>query len=356
MTVVIVAVTVTILTRGQSRDYSKMVKIGVIAPLSGETASLGQKIRNGIEIAILDTRARQHIQFIYEDGGVTPKEALTAYQKLTSIDRVDYIIGPFGPDQIMAIAPLLKSDDILIGLTLCDERFLKYPPVFCTYPSIPDQTWSGIRSVKTAEVRKLGLITQTGELGDIIENELTKGQTDGNYILVKSDRLKPGDRDFRTIITKLKSAGVDGIYTATLPDEGYILLKQLRDLGFSGRIFSVFDATEEKLRAMGTVAESVYFPGHISPKFEANFVSEYINKYGGTPDMYGALGHSIAITLINALSENNLQKAGLAQKMVGRKEETAINGFVFKADHTISMPVESFLFLHGKFNETSAPK
>ena len=352
----IVAVGVAILILGQPHNYSKTIKIGVIAPLSGETASLGQKIRNGIELARTDTHAGEHIQFIYEDGDITPKTALTAYRKLTSVDKVDYIIGPFGPDQIMPIAPLLKSSDVLIGITLCDERFLKYPPVFCTYPSIPDQTRSGIRSVKTAGVQKLGLITQTGELGDTIENELIKGQADGDYTLVRSDRLKPGDKDFRTIITKLKASGVNGIYTATLPDEGYILLKQLRDLGFSGRVFSVFDATEEKLRAMDTAAEGVYFPGHISPQFEPNFVSEYTNTYGDTPDMYGAIGHSIASTLIEALIENNFQKDELAKKLVGRNEKTAIDGFTFRTDHTVSVPVESLIFLNGKLNETGTLK
>ncbi len=326
------------------------ISVGVIIPLSGDVAELGENLKRGIDMAIEGTDEK-NIKFIYEDGGIEPRKALTAYQKLVSLDDTHIFIGPFGPDQLLSIAPILKSQEIMLGVTLCDERFKPYAGVFCTYPSIPDQTMSGIEAIKSSGVKKLGFITQTGELGDIVESELKKHQTEGNYSLVISERMKQGDRDFRTIITKVKAAGVDGIYTASLPDEGYILLRQLRELGYKGQIFSVFDAVEDKLAALGQVAEGVYLPGHISPVFKSEFTSKFKEKYGKEPDMYAALGHSIAINLINGLHSNSYKQERLKEKLIGTKTDTAIVGFEYKNDQTVSIPVESLIFKDGKIRE-----
>ncbi len=347
---IVVVVGAIVLVNQRGAPSSSRVNVGVIIPLSEDVAKLGENIRIGIEMAAADQND-PNIHFVYEDGGIEPKKALTAYQKLVSIDRTKIFIGPFGPDQIMSIAPILKSDNVMLGVTLCDDRFQPYAAVFCTYPSIPDQTVSGVTAIHKVGVKKLGFITQTGELGDLIESELKKHQIDGGYSLVISERMKLGDRDFRTIITKVKAAGVDGIYTASLPDEGYILLKQLRNLGYSGPVFAVFDTVEEKLAALGTAAEGVYLPGHISPTFKTEFTAKFKAKYGTEPDMYSALGYSIAINLINGLRANDYQVEGLRPRLVGTTTDTAIVGFTYNPDQTVSIPVESLIFQDGKIRE-----
>lgn len=160
--------------------------------------------------------------------------------------------------------------------------------------------------------------------------------------------MKQGDKDFRTLVAKVKSAGVDGIYTASLPDEGYLLVKQIRELQFRGPLFSVFDATEEKLTELGSASEGLYLPGHISPTFDADFTASYKERFNQNPDMYGALGHSIGITLLSALKENSVKTSGLKVKLIGRTLSTAIINFSFKTDQTVSIPVESFVFRGGK--------
>lgn len=348
--VVVVLITFGII-QGSLRSSDTRLKIGVILPLSDETASLGEKVRNGIKLAVNSYDLENRIEFIYEDGKIEPKNAVTAYQKLKSIDKAKLMIGPFGPDQTMAIAPLLDKNNILINISLCEDRFQKYPQIFCTYPSIPDQTMGGVEAIQHANVKKLGIIAPTGELGDLIIQSLENYQEDGGYKILVIERIKQGDTDFRTPIAKLKVQNVEGIYLASLPDEGYRLLKQINELQFNGKVFAVFDAVEEKLVELGKAAEGVYLPGHISPLFEKEFVEKYEATYHEVPDMYGALGHSTAITLLQALEENNLSTDGLSEKLVGRKEKTAVVNFTFKTDHTISIPVESLIFENGKIRE-----
>ncbi|MFA6432567.1 MAG: ABC transporter substrate-binding protein [Candidatus Paceibacterota bacterium] len=326
------------------------ISIGVIIPLSGNVASLGEKLKRGIDLAVEDFSGK-NVRFIFEDGGIEPKTALAAYHKIATANDVKIFIGPFGPDQIMALAPVLKKDAVLLGVTLCDDMFKPYPQIFCTYPSIPDQTESGIRAVRDSGVKKLGSIIQIGPTGDVVRSELQKQQANGDYSLVFEDRMNLGDRDFRTLVTKVRASGAEGVYMASLPNEGYILLKQLYDLRFNSPIFAVFDATDEGLAQLGPAAEGVYLPGHISPVFESDFTSQYKETYEQEPDLYSALGYSIAVTLIEGLKDNQFKLEGLKEKLIEKQNPTAIMGFKFREDRTVSVPVESLIFKNGKIQE-----
>ncbi len=335
---------------GNNGQKNGTVRVGVIIPLSENAATIGEKVRRGIMIATEEAN-EPRIQFVFEDGGIEPRKALSAYQKLTNVDDISMFVGPFGPDQIMSIAPILKSEDVMLGVTLCENRFRSYPQIFCTYPSIPDQTESGVRIIQRLRLKKIGFLTQIGEVGDIIEHELKEREVEGGYTVAVAGRIKPGERDFRTLIAKIKAAQTDAIYFASLPEEGYIILQQLNALGYSGKIFAVFDAVDEKLAALGSAAEEVYLPGHISPIFQEKFVAQYTQKYGETPDLYAALGHSIAITLINGLRKNDFELKNIKEKIIGMTADTGITDFQFKPDQTVAIPVETLLFRDGKMRE-----
>lgn len=329
------------------------VKVGVIIPLSGDVASLGEKVMRGIEIANKQFDAEDHIRFIYEDGGIEPKKAVTAYQKLFSLNQAHLFIGPFGPDQTLAVAPILKPADLMLAISLCEDRFKPHPQIFCTYPSIPEQVTSAIPIIRSQQIKKLALIVPNSELGLIVEQELKDHQTEGGYEINIVEKIKLGDRDFRTQIAKIKAAGSDALYFGSLPEEGYVLLKQLYDLNFSGPKIAFFDAVEERLKDLGPAAEGVYLPGHISPRFDEGFVEKYQENYKEEPDLYGALGHSIASALIEALRNNNFQEEKLTSHLIDLDTDTAITGFKFTPNRTVSIPVEVLLFKNGKMQQLS---
>jgi branched-chain amino acid transport system substrate-binding protein len=335
----------------QSIVERQEIKVGVIAPLSGEVAFLGEKMKKGIEAAIENADMPDNISFIYEDGGIEPRKALTAYQKLSSVDKVDYIIGPFGPDQILSIAPILKPDDIMLAVSLCEGRFAQYPQVFCTYPSIPDQVESSFPVMKSNNTKKVALITANSELGNMVFEELKKSEEALEYTVETHEKIKQGDKDFRTLIAKVKASGVDTVYIASLPDEGYLLLRQLSELQFTGTKIAIFDAVEEVLKEMSVAAEGVYFPGHISPNFEPYFTETFKEKNKEEPDLYAALGHSITTMLVEGLKDNNFKKDGLKDKLIGATHKTSIIDFTFNQDQTVSMPVETLVFKDGNLGQ-----
>src|SRR3989344_8762822 len=94
----------------ETASVSEPIKIGVVAPLTGPVADYGEEIRKGIISANI---ASSSIQFVFEDDKCDPKEAVSAFKKLTEFEKVQFIIGPACGSPQEAIVPLLKNKSIL---------------------------------------------------------------------------------------------------------------------------------------------------------------------------------------------------------------------------------------------------
>ena len=105
-------------------------KIGVIVPLTGPLASVGEKVKRGIQMAAESEHFPQK-NIIYEDGEFSNSKALSAYHKLVSVDKVQAVIGPFGPGQTQTILSKAKVKKIpIVAVSLCDIRFKALKGVF----------------------------------------------------------------------------------------------------------------------------------------------------------------------------------------------------------------------------------
>jgi branched-chain amino acid transport system substrate-binding protein len=71
----------------------------------------GQAARRGIELAVNEANSAggingRKIELIYEDTQGNASNAVSAYEKLTKIDKVDVIFGPMLQTEVSAIAPI----------------------------------------------------------------------------------------------------------------------------------------------------------------------------------------------------------------------------------------------------------
>lgn len=334
------------------------VKIGVILPLTGDLAMFGTKIKNGIELASAGF-PKDKVEFIYED---TPKAdnqgALTAYQKLTSVDKVQVIIGPFGPEPLMAIAPapVDGAKPLVFGVTLCDPRFQQYPNVFCTYPGLRDGIKSALPELKALGVKKIYLFTVKSELGDTVETALREfSQADGYQVVGSTKIVASGqEKDFRTDILKLKQLKPDAVYSVMTPNEGLVFVKQLYGMQYQGKHFAGLDVSEEVLRQIGSAAEGLYLPGQMAKLDNKEFIDQYKRVYGDEPDLYSALGQSTTELILVSLQQANWQTANLATTVINKTDaKTAIKGFLFNPDRTVYIPQVVLQFKSGKLGQVS---
>lgn len=109
---IVIVVAVVFLLRDKADQTGELKKIGVISILSGEYASVGQGMANGFLLA-QEVYNKQNpdkpIEVILEDDSFDSKKALSAYKKLTGIDKVDALFNVSTPS-IEAIYDLVQTE------------------------------------------------------------------------------------------------------------------------------------------------------------------------------------------------------------------------------------------------------
>ncbi|MEO0129637.1 MAG: ABC transporter substrate-binding protein, partial [candidate division WOR-3 bacterium] len=78
----------------------KTIKIGAILPLTGSAAYFGTHYQNGVNLAFEETKEdliKQNVkvQFLFEDSQNSDKTAISALNKLLTVDNVNIVISLF---------------------------------------------------------------------------------------------------------------------------------------------------------------------------------------------------------------------------------------------------------------------
>ncbi|GAH67412.1 unnamed protein product, partial [marine sediment metagenome] len=97
---------------------AKEIEIGAILPLTGDNAVYGVAIKNGIELGVEEISENggirgKKITVIFEDDRAEPSQTISAYKKLTQVNRVPLILGGVFSASSLAIAPLAQRDKVV---------------------------------------------------------------------------------------------------------------------------------------------------------------------------------------------------------------------------------------------------
>ena len=89
-----------------NKSTGNTIKVGGIAPLSGEVAVYGVECKNGIDLAVEEINAAggvlgQQFEFIFEDDQGKSDQSVNVYKKLVAKDGVGLIVGSVKIDPII---------------------------------------------------------------------------------------------------------------------------------------------------------------------------------------------------------------------------------------------------------------
>src|SRR3989344_964674 len=88
------------------------LKVGLIAPLSGDAASYGESVRKGVELSKKESSA--NIELIFEDTKCDGKESVTGTNKLVSENKVQAIIGEVCSGATIPAGEIAQQNQVVI--------------------------------------------------------------------------------------------------------------------------------------------------------------------------------------------------------------------------------------------------
>jgi len=324
----------------------KVIKIGVILPLTGEAAKYGQSAKRGLDLALEEINASgrlrgKKLSLIYEDSKADPKEGVNAIQKLITIHKVPAIIGAMASSVTLAIAPIAEKNKVVL---------------LSPASSAPKITYAGDDYIwNETSYRSIAIIYINNDYGIGLKRAFEKRFTELGGKVIISEPYEFGSTDFRTQISKVKNANPDAIYIIGYGEMGRLLL-QAKETGLNKPFFScIMFEDPDILKIAGEAAEGVIytFPSY-DPKSQEkqirDFVKDFKKKYGQIPDGFAANSYDALKILALAIKKGGEDSEGIKDSLYTVTDFPGVTGKTsFDANGDVKKPIGIKTVKDGRF-------
>jgi len=293
---------------------AESVKVGLIAPLTGEVAVYGNAVKEAVQLYMDDFNAADHPfdinLIIYDDKG-DPTEAMNAYNKLVYQDDIAVLIGPVTSSPTFGVAEASVDDGIpALTPTATHPDVTTYGDNF--FRACFEDPFQGGSMAKFAanelKATTAAIIYNNADTYSIgLRDAFTKTAEEVGLTVTTTEAYGASDIDFRAQLTNIIKTNPDVLFIPYYYNVTYMICSQARELGYTGTFLGV-DGTDGVLSIDGadvSVFDGMYFANHYSADSDSPitqaFIKEYREKYGTTPNALAALGYDGAMIVCDAL-------------------------------------------------------
>ncbi len=221
-------------------------KIGVMESVTGPGETYGTVAVQAKQMAVDEINAAggingRMLELIIEDSKCNAQDAITAYNKLTDVDGVKIILGTSCSGAMLGAAPLAEADGVILFSGLATNPDIATAGDYIFRTALSD----ALLGVDTGNVlwadgvRRLATITETTDYAEgVRRTSVAQFEKRGGQV-VAEERYASDVTDFRSQLTKLLSANPDALHIAAQSEfSGGTIIKQVRELGYTGPIYS----------------------------------------------------------------------------------------------------------------------
>ncbi len=264
--------------------------IGAMDALTGVGESYGNPILQAKLLAVEEINAAggingRMLELIPEDSKCAAQDAITAYNKLTSVDGVKIILGTTCSGAMLGAAPLAEADGVIMLSASATNPDIKAAGDYIFRTAIDDNKL-GIdtgNAIHADGHHHLATITESTDYAEgARRTTVARFEELGGHV-VAAESYASDVTDFRTQLTKLIGSEPDAIHLASQGEfSGGTIVKQARELGFEGPIYTeAVNTGPEALRIAGEAATGMkaIIPLGLTERGE-QFLKDFEAHYG----------------------------------------------------------------------------
>lgn len=365
---------------GVKKQDANEIRIGGNFGLTGGIATFGNSSKNAVEMAIKEINANggvlgKQIRVVFADNKSEAAEAAAAATKLITQDKVVAVLGPIASSNVLAASqihmdnkvPLLTATATNPKITVDEKTGQVKEYIFRACFTDPFQgTVMANFAAKSINAKTAAIMTDNSSdyskgLTQVFKDSFVKA---GGTIVAEEAFLQK-DQDFKATLTKVKAKNPDVIFVPAYYEEVGKIVKQARELGFTGPMLGTDGWDSPKVVEIAGAAplNGTYFSNHYSPDDTSpvvqKFVADYKNAYGQTPDALAALAYDATYMLVDAIKRaGSTEPAKIKDALAATKELQGVSGtLTLDANHN---PIKSAVVIEYKdgkqaFKETVNP-
>lgn len=318
------------------------LKVGVVSPMTGATATFGQENVNGIKLAHKKLQKGKGVKFdiIIEDDKSEAIESTNATRKLLSVDKVSVMIGAPTSSLALASAPIVQEAKIPFITPTATNAKVTMVGDYITRACFTDD-FQGVVMAKFAvqtlkKTKGLVLIENTSDYSKGLAKSFSDEFSKLGGKMVSTDELTYAakDTDFQSLLRKVKRANPEFIFIPGYYVEVGLIIRQARALGITVPFLGGDGWDSPKLfEIAGEAVKGSYISNHFAPDDKSpvvqNFVKEYETTYGEKPGSFAALGYDSVGIVADAIKRAKSTKpADIRAALVATKGYQGITGTI----------------------------
>jgi branched-chain amino acid transport system substrate-binding protein len=340
VTIFLTAIFALLFTSGcAKKSEPKEIKIGVIAPLTGDAAMYGNDLKRGLEVAKEEINKKgtggRKVNLIFEDSQADVKFAISAFTKLVNLNHVDSVIGDMFSSTTLAIAPLAQSRKIvLLSPTASSVEVPKTGDyIFSIYPTDSyDGTFISNFVLNKMHDKKVSVVYAQATAMVAVKDAFIAKFTEGGGQITMEQGYQPKSSDYRSILTKVNATDPEIIFIAGYIEEIVQLIKQAKEVGIKSTFITISTAYDSQLFSLGgdsveglLLSAPFYDEDSTTPEV-VYFQKNYKSKYGNLPNVWAAYGYD-ALKILSVAYDNFLtNRTSLKSELSKIKNYSGITG------------------------------
>ena len=354
-----------------STQAATEVKLGVIYPMTGANALGGQEAKRAIELAVskinsqggIKSMGGATIKVIFSDNEGTPTKSVSEAERLITVEKVNFIIGPYGSAEALPMSEVTNKYKIpMINPKAYDnrihERGLKY--VWSTTlrnatvaPTVMDCVdWLVSKGLKA---NRIGLLSSDTTYAQSLVVEYRKSLKERNRDVVSDISYPEKSTDLIPVMNRVKVSNPDLLIQISHFGSGQLAFRARYDLDFfpanigisTGAVdtrFAKILGPEVTAKAMNNTFGQLEWASDINIPASKTVVTEYQSKYGESLEISGATAYQAVLVMRRVL-----EKAGSLEPDAVRKAFGEI--YIKQGDPDMIVAYKSFKFDERGVNE-----
>ena len=276
------------------------VTFGLSCAITGNFPLAGERTLQGVQMAVDEINAAggvlgKKLEFVYEDDGNDPTQAVTVVTKLLNED-ICGMIGPHTTTNCLAVQELVGETKIpyITGGSGIKIAAAENPWVFQCRPS---DGMNGIVAadfaVKELGAKKVGVFFNNNDFGvggrDAVTAELDKLEVE--YITLGHNS---GDTDMTSQLMQFISEGIDTMILWTDDAEDVVVARQAYELGLEANVITSAGVVMEQVLSQmepeyveGWYSVTDFVPANEDPVV-SKFVEDFKALYDIEPELYAS--------------------------------------------------------------------
>lgn len=292
------------------------IKVGVLAPLTGTNAEFGKGFEVAMTMAMEEVNAAggingRMLELIFQDSKGDAKESADLCRQYVDNEDIVAVLGDFTSTACMADAPIVKEVEMaILSPTASNPAFTEMND--CTFGIIGKQDadsryYARYVLQEYAGVDNVGIIYIESDWGNAaMSNFVDEAQKIGLNIVETASYVQD-EKDFSSIITKMKAANPDHI---AIMDQGATsqIINQIRAAGWDVSLSTNGPGTSQQLIDLcGENCEGLLLttPFFFDPESEREMAwrDEFTNRAGFAPTVHSVNAYDCALLIAEAIRQ-----------------------------------------------------